>query len=527
MANIRRISHTISPIRVIGFSGYGRTLLVPFRVRVPRPSSCSSFRTSLLRRSSIVAGRMSSCMRVSVRTSSSVVSCRSSFHRIAASSSPLSITSSYLRVLVSSYPSSVSSVVSRLVLSLFGLRNFARRHGSDHYIWRAASKVPMLKPGEYELWRMRMEQYIQMVDYSLWEVIENGNAPSITKLVEGVETVIAPSIAEEKAQEEEGLEGIAAIKKELRGFLITAEYENFTSSSLEVLDQTFDRLQKLTSQLEIHGESISQEDVNQKFLRSLSPEWNTHTIVWRNKTEIDTLSLDDLYNNLKIYEAEEVSITELREVGNGSKNKDEIQLTLENFENSSKNLNKLLDCQIVVKCKRCLGYNAIPPLYTGNFLPPKHDLSFFGIEEFVNEPIVSDSKEEDVPQAKKEKKTVKSSFAKIKFVKSKEQVKTPRKTIVIQKVNAVKASVIGFGTKGNKVIDCNPQMDLQDQGVIDSGCSRHMTGNMSYFTNFKEIDEGYVALEENPKGGKITGRGTIKTGNLGFKNVYFVKESVS
>ncbi|GKG05840.1 hypothetical protein Tco_0325926, partial [Tanacetum coccineum] len=64
----------------------------------------------------------------------------------------------------------------------------------------AASKVPMLKPDEYELWRMRMEQYIQMVDYSLWEVIENGNAPPITKLVECVETIIAPSTAEEKAQ---------------------------------------------------------------------------------------------------------------------------------------------------------------------------------------------------------------------------------------------------------------------------------------------------------------------------------------
>ncbi|GKC54285.1 hypothetical protein Tco_1077030 [Tanacetum coccineum] len=71
-----------------------------------------------------------------------------------------------------------------------------------------------------------------------------------------------------------------------------------------VLDQTFDRLQKLISQLEIQGESISQEDVNQKFLRSLSLEWNTHTIMWRNKPEIDTLSLDDLYNNLKIYEPE-------------------------------------------------------------------------------------------------------------------------------------------------------------------------------------------------------------------------------
>ncbi|GKE78557.1 hypothetical protein Tco_1544677 [Tanacetum coccineum] len=69
-------------------------------------------------------------------------------------------------------------------------------------------------------------------------------------------------------------------------------------------DQTFDRLQKLISQLEIHGESISQEDVNQKFIRSLSPDWNTHTIVRRNKPEIDTLSLYDLYNNLKIYKPE-------------------------------------------------------------------------------------------------------------------------------------------------------------------------------------------------------------------------------
>ncbi|GKD69287.1 hypothetical protein Tco_1323377, partial [Tanacetum coccineum] len=67
-----------------------------------------------------------------------------------------------------------------------------------------ASKVPMLKPGEYELWRMRMEQYIQMIDYSLWEVTEKGNAPPITKVIEGVETIIAPTTAEEKAQK--GLE---------------------------------------------------------------------------------------------------------------------------------------------------------------------------------------------------------------------------------------------------------------------------------------------------------------------------------
>ncbi|GJR10061.1 putative ribonuclease H-like domain-containing protein [Tanacetum coccineum] len=52
----------------------------------------------------------------------------------------------------------------------------------------------------------------------------------------------------------------------------------------------------------------------------------------------------------------------------------------------------------------------------------------------------------------------------------------------------------------------NPQMDLHDQGVIDSGSSRHMTGNMSYLTDYEDIDGGYVAFGGNPKGGKITGK---------------------
>ncbi|GJT29282.1 hypothetical protein Tco_0909557 [Tanacetum coccineum] len=144
------------------------------------------------------------------------------------------------------------------------------------------------------------------------EVIENGNAPPISKVVEGVETTITPTTAEEKAQRRLELKARSALLmgipnehqlkfnsiKDAKSLLQAVE------KSLEVLYQTFDRLQKLISQLEIHGESISKEDVNHKFLRSLLPEWNTHTIVWRNKPAIDTLSLDDLYNNLKIYELE-------------------------------------------------------------------------------------------------------------------------------------------------------------------------------------------------------------------------------
>ncbi|GJZ89482.1 hypothetical protein Tco_0661264 [Tanacetum coccineum] len=94
-----------------------------------------------------------------------------------------------------------------------------------------------------------------------------GNAPPITKLIDGVETIIAPSTA----AIEKWFGRNAATKKTQRNIL-KQQYENFTASSSGILDQTFDRLQKLISQLEINGESISQEDVNQKFLRSLSPE---------------------------------------------------------------------------------------------------------------------------------------------------------------------------------------------------------------------------------------------------------------
>ncbi|GKC17088.1 ribonuclease H-like domain-containing protein [Tanacetum coccineum] len=400
--------------------------------------------------------------------------------------------------------------------------------------------------------------------------------------------------------------------------------------------------------LEILGETLSQEDVNQKLLRSLSPEWSTHAVVWRNKPELETMSMDDLFNNLKVYEPEvkgtsslntstqnmdfvssnnsgstneavntthgvfavstqvsaanstnvdnlsDVVIYDLEEMdlkwqmamltmrarrfmkntgrritvnGNESigfdkskvecykchkkghfarecrasrnqdnrnresssrsvpvetttsnaliscdglgglqsveerlefykknksvyieninglkwdiqvgditigelrkkleivqKEKDGIQFNVDKFENASKSLNKIIESQIVDNCKKGLGYNAVSPPLKGNFMPPKPDLSFAGLEEFTNEPVViksvvensegkvsevkskvvrknngapiikdwvSDSEKEDVSQTKIEKKTVKSSFVKMDFVKAKQTNKTNRKT---------------------------------------------------------------------------------------------------
>ncbi|GJW49470.1 ribonuclease H-like domain-containing protein [Tanacetum coccineum] len=61
-------------------------------------------------------------------------------------------------------------------------------------------KLPIPQPGEYDLWKMRMEQYLQCIDYTIWEIVENGNAPIVTKNVYGKETIIPPISVEEKAQ---------------------------------------------------------------------------------------------------------------------------------------------------------------------------------------------------------------------------------------------------------------------------------------------------------------------------------------
>ncbi|GJU87819.1 ribosomal protein L7Ae/L30e/S12e/Gadd45 [Tanacetum coccineum] len=93
---------------------------------------------------------------------------------------------------------------------------------------------------------------------------------------------------------------------------------------------------------------------------------------------------------------------------------------------------------------------------------------------------------------------------------------TPSPTTYLNSLNPILDAFPSLYTRG---VRGNPQIDLQDQRVIDSGCSRHMTGNMSYLTNYEEIDRGYVAFGGNPKGGKITGKCTIKTGNLDFENL--------
>nr|GEV25589.1 retrovirus-related Pol polyprotein from transposon TNT 1-94 [Tanacetum cinerariifolium] len=359
------------------------------------------------------------------------------------------------------------------------------------------------------------------------------------------------------------------------------------------------------------------------------------------------------------------ALTELRKkFEKTKKERDDLKLTLKKFKNSSKNLGKLLEIQVYDKYKTGKGYHAVPPPYTGNFMPLKPDLVLADGEEYV-----FSNEDENKTQQRK------PSFAKVEFVKSNEHVKSPRDSVkkarnneqsnyprknsqsprgnkrnwnnlITQKLGSnfefknkvcyvcgsfnhlikdydfYKKKIMGKPVwnnarrvnhqtsqrmshphpKGNFVpkevsmksglktlntarqnsskavvsvntarpintvfprptVNCaipvlnvfnrvnshvrrpfnrfttdknsiynekvntvngnvttarpkavgNPQQELKDKGVINSGCYRHMTGNISYLTDYEEIDGGFVAFGGSTKGGKITRKGKIRT----------------
>nr|GFB93636.1 hypothetical protein [Tanacetum cinerariifolium] len=137
---------------------------------------------------------------------------------------------------------------------------------TDYSLWEvvSAAKLPILNPNEFDLWKMRIEQYFLMTDYSLWEVILNGDSHAPTRVVEGVLQPVAPTTTEQKL--------VRKNKLKARGTLLMSLPDkhqlkfNSHKDAKTLLEAIEKRLQKLVSQLEIHEASLSQEDFNLKFL---------------------------------------------------------------------------------------------------------------------------------------------------------------------------------------------------------------------------------------------------------------------
>nr|GEW51940.1 putative reverse transcriptase domain-containing protein [Tanacetum cinerariifolium] len=705
-------------------------------------------------------------------------------------------------------------------------------------------------------WKMIIEQYFLMTDYSLWEVILTGDSPVPTRIVKGVSQPVAPTTAKQRLARKNELKArgtllmalidkhqlkfnsykdaktlMGAIEKRFGGNTETKkvqktnlkqQFEIFTGSSSKGLYQIHDRLQKLVSQLKIHGVSLSQEDVNLEFLCSFPSEWKTRILIWRNKADLEEQNLDDLFNSLKIYKTKvkqsssfgtatqnlafvsststdsttdsvsaaasvfaayvklpasplpnvdflsnaviysffssqstspqfnnedlkQIDVDDLKEMdlrwqmamltmrarrflqktgrnldanGPTSMGFDISKVECYNFyrkghfarewrspkdprrpdttepqrrtvpvETSTSNAlvsqcdgirsydwcyqakdepanfalmafssnssfdnetnektelgyNSQVFTKAIFDCKNYYssesnceswppsnlydrfqpsgGYHAIPPPYTGTFMPPKPDLVFntapiavetdhlaFNVQlsppkpkqdlshiSRPSAPIIKDWPIETTFQAatfvltssksnssgkrrnrkacfvcksvdhlikdcdyhsKKMAQPTPRNYANMGYhnqyvlvTYSKPQkhrvptaVLTQSKPVSNTDVRPVSAALpnitvtrprhayqvsVVSAAQGKQGTWGNPQLALQDKGVIDSGCSRHITGNISYLSDFEELNGGYVAFGGNPKGGKITGKGKIKTGKLEFDNVYFVKE---
>ncbi|GJV36511.1 hypothetical protein Tco_1408988 [Tanacetum coccineum] len=186
---------------------------------------------------------------------------------------------------------------------------------------------------------MRMRQYICQTYHNLWDVIVNGDleeepapttretsappAPKTAKQLvarrnqERVKSILLLVVPDEYLLKFHNVTyakslweaiklrfGSNVESKKMQKNVLKHQFENFSTASNESLDKAYDRFQKLISQLEVHGAPISKEDINQKFLRSLPSSWNQIALIMRNKPDINEIDIDDLYNNLRVYEDE-------------------------------------------------------------------------------------------------------------------------------------------------------------------------------------------------------------------------------
>ncbi|GJR29029.1 ribonuclease H-like domain-containing protein [Tanacetum coccineum] len=292
------------------------------------------------------------------------------------------------------------------------------------------------------------------------------------------------------------------------------------------------------------------------------------------------------------------------------KEKESNQIKIDNFENASKSLDKLIGSQISDNSRKVMGYasyNGVAPLSTGLFAPPTIDLSNFGLEEFKqpkfegygvkvtksSEVMVSDNVQHKPEQANQPRKMVqkpvmnnvqkrtgqrearpvwnnamrtnhqkfynsrrtfaptavltKSGIVPISTARQSSSraaspvsavrpinTAAPKPSVNVakprinafhkshsqsrpfyqqtalnnrnlnNKVNTAKGKRVTSAVRKQGINASDPQVALKDTGIFDSGCSRHMTGNKSYLTDYQDYDGGFVAFVGSYKGGKIT-----------------------
>nr|GEU77252.1 retrovirus-related Pol polyprotein from transposon TNT 1-94 [Tanacetum cinerariifolium] len=526
------------------------------------------------------------------------------------------------------------------------------------------AKLPLLKQGDYEMWKLRIEQYFQVQDYALWDVIENGNyfnpVPRITANADGTSTstISGPVITEEKEQKKNDVKARSMLlmdlpnehlltfsqykdaktlfeaiqarfdgnddTKKTQKTLLKQMYENFNAPSTESLDSIFNRLTPVSTvsspnntanlsdeyvytflenqpngsqlrtckKININGSDTTGYDKTKVecfnchkmgyFARECRSPKSQESFDWSyvadnevltnmalmafsgselNKSEFDLANykrgLASIEEQLVFYKKNEVMFCDqivvlkrdasFREsniialnlqLEKLKKEKESNKIKIDNFENASKSLDKLIGSQVTDNSKTGLGftsYNVVAPLPAGLFTPPTIYLSSSGFKEFKQLEFESYGPKASKSVCVETLNVIKEVFDAIIIEdwvsdydedESEEVVgKSVTSIVGKQRTNAVKSSAcwvwrpkIKVQDHVSKIVDHTFVKDLTM--LIQKADSR----NKSFLSDYQEYNGGFVAFACSSKEGKITSKCKIRIGKLDFEDEYFVKE---
>nr|GEU58063.1 putative ribonuclease H-like domain-containing protein [Tanacetum cinerariifolium] len=466
----------------------------------------------------------------------------------------------------------------------------------------SAAKPPILNPNEFDLWKMRIEQYFLMTDYSLWEVILNGDSLSPTRVVNGVLQPVAPTTAKHSNTESVS---VAASVSAIYAKMLVSSLPNVDSLSNAVIYSFF---ASQSSSPQFDNEDLKQIDVEcynchrmGHFARKCSYDWSFQAkeepanyahmafsslisssdtegvmkvcplflfMIGTNHAFIVKLSPTKPDHDLSHIIKPLAPIIEDWVSDSEDESETKTSQNVPSFVHSTEQVKSLRpSIQHVKTSIPATTPNPASPKPTGNGKCRNKKACFVckSLDHLIKDCDYHDKKMAQPTTRNHAHRGTHKQYAPMNHQNPQRHmvpvaILTQSKPVPITAVRPLTADVPKIKvtrtthakpivTKTNsptrrhithspsqkasnspprvtavKAPVGNPQHALKDKGVIDSGCSRHMIGNMSYLSDFEELNGGYVTFGGNPKGGKISGKGKIRKGKLDFDDVYFVKE---
>nr|GEU50297.1 hypothetical protein [Tanacetum cinerariifolium] len=375
----------------------------------------------------------------------------------------------------------------------------------------STTKLPILNPNEFDLWKIRIKQYFLMTDYSLWEVIINGDSYVPTVVIKGAVRPVTILSADQKL----------ARRNELKA----SGYRSLLAN-LKFIGQS--------TSPQLDNEDLKQIDVDD--LEEMDLRWQMAMLTMRSRRFLQKTgrNLGDnrvttMGFNMSKAEEEPANFALMAISSSSSASDNEVQSCSKACSKAYDQLHSQYD-KLTVEYRKSqidiLSYQVEDesepndPQNVPSFVQTTEHVKPFGhFDQPVEAPILAVLTKfkpvyvtavrpvsADVPKIMISRPrhahslNTKSNSTIRRHKTRNQSSKTSNSSL---KVIAAKALVVS-AVKGKKGKWGNPQYALKDKGVIDSGCSRHMIGNMSYLFDFQELNGGYVAFGGNPKGCKIS-----------------------